>query len=232
MKRIITLTIFIALFGISSFSQTIVWKELASLPEGYYSGEAVSMNNEIYFVAGRNDKSTTSSFYKFSPKTNKWNKLANIPNPATNLALAAVNEKLYAIGGDRFQNTNREYDPQTDTWKLLAPMPTARQHIDCGIYGDKIYITGGLTSWKDITKKHEVYDVSKKTWKEKAAIPYIVHNAAVVTVDSLIYVIGGAGTKKIFGLMYGGLRNTISIPINGHKKKIYLNCYLEQQLLW
>lgn len=195
MKHILIITIF-CLSIYSSFAQKIVWKELASLPEGYYSGEAVSLNNDIYFVAGRNDASTTSFFYKFNPKTNQWIKLADVPNPATNLALAAVNGKIYAIGGDLFKNTNREYDPKTNSWKLLNPMPTGRQHINCGVYENEIYITGGLTSWKNITKNHEVYDVTSNTWSEKAAIPYLVQNAAVVTVDSLIYVIGGAGSEE------------------------------------
>lgn len=196
MKRTITLVIFSLFYVISSFSQTIVWKKVSSLPEGFYCGEAVSLNNEIYFVAGRNDQTVSSSFFKFNPNSNQWTKLSDIPNPATNLALAAVNGKIYAIGGDRFQNANREYNPKTNTWKLLEPMPTARQHIDCGVFENKIYITGGLTSWTDINQKHEVYDVSNETWEEKAAIPYIVHNAAVVTLASQIYVIGGAGTKE------------------------------------
>lgn len=113
MKKIF-ITIIILTFTCSSFAQTIVWKQLTSLPEGYYCGEAVSLNNEIYFVAGRNDISRTSLFYKFNPKTNQWIKLADVPNPAINLALAAVNGKVYAIGGDRFQNTNREYNLQTN----------------------------------------------------------------------------------------------------------------------
>jgi N-acetylneuraminic acid mutarotase len=193
-KLFITLLLFTAMS--LSFAQTIVWKQLASLPEGYYSGEAICLNNEIYFAAGRNDKSVTPFFYKFNPKTNQWIKLANIPNPATNLALAAVNGKIYAIGGDRFQNANREYNPQTNTWRILEPMPTARQHIDCGVFGNEIFITGGLTSWKNITTKNEAYDVLSNTWSEKAAIPSLRNNAAVVTLDSLIYVIGGAGTKE------------------------------------
>lgn len=195
MKRVLILTLF-CFFAYSSLAQTIAWKKIASLPEGYYSGEAVSMNNDIYFVAGRNDASTCPYFYKFNPKENQWKKLADIPNPATNLALAAINGKIYAVGGDRFQNTNREYNPKTNSWKLLKPMPTARQHINCGVYENEIYIAGGLTSWKNITKKHEVFNTATNTWSEKAAIPYLVQNASVVTVDSLIYVIGGAGTKE------------------------------------
>lgn len=194
MSRVIFFLIF-SVFIVSSYSQTIVWKQLASLPEGYYCGEAVTLNNEIYFVAGRNDISTTPFFYKFNPKTNQWIKLADIPNPATNLALAAVKGKIYAIGGDKFQNTNREYNLQTNTWKILEPMPTARQHIDCGIIDHEIFIMGGLTSWKNISQKNEAYDVLSNSWSEKAAIPSLRNNAAVVTLGSLIYVIGGSGTK-------------------------------------
>ena len=194
MSRVIFFLIF-SVFIVSSYSQTIVWKQLADLPEGYYCGEAVTLNNEIYFVAGRNDISTTPFFYKFNPKTNQWIKLADIPNPATNLALAAVKGKIYAIGGDKFQNTNREYNLQTNTWKILEPMPTARQHIDCGIIDNEIFIMGGLTSWKNISQKNEAYDVLSNSWSEKAAIPSLRNNAAVVTLGSLIYVIGGAGTK-------------------------------------
>lgn len=195
MKRVLIITLF-CFFAYSTFAQTIVWKQLASLPEGYYCGEAVTLDHEIYFVAGRNDISRTPFFYKFNPKTNQWKKLADIPNPTINLALAAVNGKIYAIGGDNFLNTNREYDPQNNSWKILEPMPTARQHIDCGIFDDNIFIMGGLTSWKTISKKNEAYDVLSNTWSEKAAIPSLRNNAAVVTLDNLIYVIGGAGIRE------------------------------------
>lgn len=194
MKRVFIITLF-CFFVYSSFAQTIVWKQLSSLPEGYMSGEAVSLNNKIYFVAGMAAK-TSNSFYVFNPKLNTWRKLADIPNPATNLAMVAVNGKIYAIGGDSFQNTNREYNPQTNTWKILEPMPTARQHIDCGVYGHDIYISGGLTTWKNISKKHEVYNTITNTWTEKDAIPSLRNAAAVVTLDNEIYVIGGAGTEE------------------------------------
>lgn len=213
MKRIIILITF-CLFVCSSYAQTIVWKQLASLPEGYYCGEAVSLNNEIYFVAGRNDKSKISFFYKFNPKTNQWIKLADVPNPATNLALAAVNGKIYAIGGDLFKDTNREYNPQTNSWSILEPMPTARQHIDCGVFGNNIYISGGLTSWKNISKKNEVYDVLTNSWSEKTSIPSLRNNAAVVSLDSLIYVIGGAGTKEN---IWGDILTVETYNVNSNK---------------
>jgi len=194
MNRII-LFLICSVIIVSSQAQTIVWKEIAPLPEGYNGGEAVTLNNEIYFVAGRTQKAMSAAFYKFSPKTNKWTRLADIPKPATNFAMAVVNGKIYAIGGDQFQDANREYDPETNSWKLLTPMPTARQHINCGVHGNEIFIAGGLTSWKNITQKHEVYNVLTDSWSEKAAIPSLRNNATVVSLNSLMYVLGGAGTK-------------------------------------
>lgn len=150
MKKIF-ITIVLLTVICSSFAQTITWKKIASLPEACGSGEAVSLNGKIYFVAGRASK-LYPYFYEYDPKIKTWKKLADIPNPTTNLALAAVNGKVYAIGGDLFLDANREYNPNSNSWRLLEPMPTARQHIDCGVYEDKIYITGGLTSWESITK--------------------------------------------------------------------------------
>ena len=142
--------------------------------------------------------------------------MADIPKPATNFALAVVNGKIYAIGGDLFQDANREYDPKTNSWKLLVPMPTARQHINCGVYENEIYIAGGLTSWKNITQKHEVFNTTTNTWSEKAAIPYLVQNASVVTIDSLIYVIGGAGAKEN---IWGDVRAVETYNINTNSWK-------------
>ena len=213
MKKIL-ITIILLTTICSSFAQTIKWKQLASLPEGYYSGEALSLNDEIYFGAGRNNISKTPFFYKFNPKTNQWIKLADIPNPTINLALAAVNGKIYGIGGDLFKDANREYNPQTNTWRMLEPMPTARQHIDCGISGNDIFIMGGLTSWKNITNKNEAYNVLSNSWSEKADIPSLRNNAAVVSLDSLIYVIGGAGTKDN---IWGDILTVETYNVNSNK---------------
>ncbi|PLX15944.1 MAG: hypothetical protein C0597_08290, partial [Marinilabiliales bacterium] len=99
MKRII-LFLICSVFILSSQAQTIVWKELASLPEGYNGGEAVTLNNEIYFIAGRTKTAKSAAFYKFNPQQNQWTRLADIPQSATNFAMATVNRKIYAIGGD------------------------------------------------------------------------------------------------------------------------------------
>jgi N-acetylneuraminic acid mutarotase len=176
-------------------AQTIVWKKLASLPETCSGGDAVVLNNKIYFPAASHaPRSVTSDFYMFDVSANKWIKLANMPEARGNLAVAEAAGKIYAIGGG-FNRTNYEYTPESDTWQAVDSMPTARQHIDCGVINNKIYIIGGITSFKNITKMNEMYDTETNTWSEKTPIPSLRNNPAIVAKDSLIYVIGGAGSE-------------------------------------
>jgi N-acetylneuraminic acid mutarotase len=195
MKRAVFAIVFV-MMSILINAQKIVWKEIASLPMEYYGGEAVSLGGEIYFVGSVSGKAITPHFYKYNPKSDSWVQLANIPDPTMNLALAAVDDKIYAIGGDRFKKTNRMYDPKTDSWSIMDSMPTGRQHISAGTYGNNIYVAGGLTSWTSISKKLEVYNVKSNIWLEKTEIPSLRNNSAVIGYDDKIFVFGGAGTEE------------------------------------
>lgn len=178
------------------FTQEIVWKKLASLPQPCAGGGAAVMGNKIYFVAsGHAARTSTKDFYVYDIATDKWEQLADIPASKGNMAVEEISGKLFVIGGDPFTKTNFEYNPETNTWDSLSPMPTGRQHIDGAVVNNKIYIIGGLTSWTSFTKKTEVYDAATDTWEEKAPIPTLRNNAATAVLDSLIYVIGGAGTE-------------------------------------
>lgn len=187
----------VALFSqISLNAQTISWKQLASLPKGYSGGEAVTLDNKIYFLTGTYNGAYSKEFYVYAPFTDTWTKLADLPEARSNLAMATVKGKIYAIGGDRFTNTNYVYTPETNKWETLASMPTKRQHVDCGVVDNEIFVMGGITSYSAITKKNEIYDTETNTWSERASLPTLRNNPAIVTLDSFIYVIGGGGATN------------------------------------
>ena len=78
---------------------------------------------------------------------NTWTSLALMPTPRRELVIAAVNGKIYAIGGfygtDRFSaalNVNEEYNPATNTWTNKTSMPTARWGSAFFVYENKIHI--------------------------------------------------------------------------------------------
>jgi N-acetylneuraminic acid mutarotase len=66
------------------------------------------------------------------------------------LAVAEVNDKIYAIGGLSFDAANlevfstvEEYDPINDKWTKKADMPTPRGALAVAEVGGKIYAIGG-----------------------------------------------------------------------------------------
>lgn len=72
-----------------------------------------------------------------------------------------------------------------------------------------------------------MYDTETNTWSEKSPIPTLRNNPAIVAKDSLIYVIGGAGSEKVFGQQLPQLNAIIQKRMNGLLKLIcplyYLN---------
>jgi hypothetical protein len=121
------------------------------------------------------------------------------------LGVAAVNGKIYAIGGStqsftgipaigsgitgEVVNINEQYDPETNNWTFKAPMPTSRAEFGIAVFQDKIYCIGGITNHAR-TGVNEIYDPATDTWTTKAPMPSPVSGQANV-VSGKIYVFSG-----------------------------------------
>jgi N-acetylneuraminic acid mutarotase len=136
---------------------------------------------------------------------NSWAEMTPLPAPRSGLGVAAVDGKIYAIGGRIYQHagetvgTNEMYDPTTNNWTAKTPMPTARANFGIVAYGSKIYCIGGETDIKNGTNTNydvalavnEVYDPATDTWETKAPMPMARSYVEVNAADGKIYVMGG-----------------------------------------
>ena len=130
---------------------------------------------------------------------NTWVSKAPMHVARSDLGVAVVNGKIYAIGGhaeDGYLGTNEEYDPATDTWTYKKPMPTPRGRFGIAVYKNKIYciggdVAGGYFSNDSITVVNEVYDPATDTWETKTPIPTLRRGVGANVVNGKIYLIGG-----------------------------------------
>jgi N-acetylneuraminic acid mutarotase len=126
---------------------------------------------------------------------NVWTPMALMPTARWNLAAAAVNGKIYAIGGSipnvADVNTVEVYDPSTNTWTTAAPMPTARNNLAVAAVNGKIYAIGGSG-----LSTVEAYDPSTNTWSTAAPMPTARGNLGAAAVNGKIYAIGGFGNSN------------------------------------
>jgi hypothetical protein len=113
------------------------------------------------------------------------------PGPYRACAGAAVNDRIYVIGGygtyGGWTNVNQEYNPATDTWTTKAPMPAPRGYFGMGVVNNKIYAIGG---WPNYATNEE-YNPATNTWTTKAPMPTTRWSFGIGVVYNKIYAIGG-----------------------------------------
>ena len=134
-----------------------------------------------------------------NPVGDSWAAKAPMQKARIGLGAAAVNGKIYAIGGlgditgigYSSLAVNEEYDPATDTWTYKTPMPTPRYAFAIAVYKNKIYCIGGKAGGFSATGVNEVYDPATDTWRTLQPMPTARMQLQANVVDGKIYLMGG-----------------------------------------
>jgi N-acetylneuraminic acid mutarotase len=133
-----------------------------------------------------------SAFSSPDVTENKWVSKAPMLQARYGLGVAAVNGKIYAIGGYAEKGvvgTNEEYDPTTDTWTYKTSMPTPMAEFATAVYQNKIYCM--------CESVNEVYDPATDTWETKTPMPVSQWVTHANVVCGKIYAIGGSPNKTL-----------------------------------
>jgi N-acetylneuraminic acid mutarotase len=146
-----------------------------------------------------------------------WLSKTPMQQARSGLGVAAVNGKIYAIGGsnasgfmpsipgsavlfnsniDGITGVTEEYDPATDSWIHRESMPTPRILFATAVYQNKIYCIGGKTS-SSVTGVTEVYDPATDMWENKTSMPTARDGLTANIVNGKIYLIGGYPKRTI-----------------------------------
>ncbi len=154
-----------------------------------------SFTFQVFVTDARGAKSNTLSG-SFAVRDISQAKAA-MPTARDGLVAAAVNNKIYAIGGNAasppFLNVNEEYDVLANTWSVKNHMPTARSETAVAVVDGKVYVIGGLILDSPFfVGTVEVYDPVTDSWDTtRTAMPTARGEIAAAVVDGKIYVIGG-----------------------------------------
>ncbi len=144
---------------------------------------------------------------------NSWVSVSSLPTVRGDLGVAAVNGKIYAIGGifvntkttpnnEETLGTNEEYNPATNSWTTKTPMPIPSSNFATAVYQNKIYcVGGGVTdvfnstrgTWTTVISSgfNQVYDPLTDTWENKTAMPYPQVKSHANVVNGKIFFVGG-----------------------------------------
>jgi N-acetylneuraminic acid mutarotase len=162
--------------------------------------------------------------WEYDPASDTWKALPAMPTKRGAAVAAAVEGKIYVIGGagthpgsretavhparpHRSMSANEVYDPATNSWTVRSGLPTARNHAAIGVVNNKIYVIGGrigaafMATPASSTDLVEEYDPAADQWGPlKKSMPTPRSAVSWGTHKGLIYVVGGeARDEKLWG---------------------------------
>ncbi len=118
-----------------------------------------------------------------------WVTLAPMNEPRQELAAAALDGKVYAVGGlGGRANANEIYDSETNSWTLGADLPVGTDHAWAVTVGARLYVGGGTSN------RVFFYDPAADAWTEVASSAFVHGGTPVAAlIEGRIYVAGGSG---------------------------------------
>uniref|UniRef100_A0A4W4HFL8 BACK domain-containing protein n=1 Tax=Electrophorus electricus TaxID=8005 RepID=A0A4W4HFL8_ELEEL len=133
-------------------TKRIEWRLLTDLPETPRFSHSVGViMGKLYVVGGRHyygETDTLKCTYRYDPIQNSWERLANMHERRSSFALLVLDEKIYAIGGDRDSEVNVEsvevYCPNTNLWRLVHPLDQCLSGHAASVLNGEIFISGGF----------------------------------------------------------------------------------------
>lgn len=175
----------------------------------------VYLDGTLYMFGGAPGLSqATAGAWSFDTKTPdaQWKTLASLPIPRVSSYAAAVNGKIYIIGGFYIANNTRvttpevlEYDPATNKYTTKKTMPTATYGMAGAVIGSKIYVMSGIAGGA-YSNSTQVYDVETDTWASQNNTLYSAIYPTASVIGNDIYMLGGQTT----GLFATVLKGTVS----------------------
>ncbi|MDB4965465.1 MAG: kelch repeat-containing protein [Myxococcales bacterium] len=134
----------------------------------------------------------------FAGATATWQPRAAMPAARQETAVAALDGKVYVLGGfDGTQTivaTVEAWDPATDRWSTMPPLPAPLHHANVATVAGKLYVVGAIkgASFTAIGDSWS-FDPAANAWSPRAPMPAGSERGAAMigVVDHKIYVAGG-----------------------------------------
>ena len=123
-----------------------------------------------------------------------WNAGAPLPEPRTEVAAAALGQRIVVVGGFLASGANSRrvdaYDTRRDTWERLPDLPVSVDHAAAASWRGRVVVVGGYGADRQPLRAAFVFDGTR--WRnlprppeERAAA------AAAATADGRVLVVGG-----------------------------------------
>ena len=153
-----------------------------------------------------------------------WTNLPSLPAARNQAMSAAINDKLYVLGGynTNYSEASSLYRLSTTSpnsgWTTLASMPTRAYGTQAVVIDHKIYVPGGYGTDGPISNM-QIYEAGANTWSAGASLPTALGGVAAAAYNGKLYIFGGAGadnepvsTVRVYDPVSGNYEQKSNMP--------------------
>jgi N-acetylneuraminic acid mutarotase len=175
------------------------WAFAPPMPHRRSYTASAEVGGSIYVAAGMvgNTGRPLNIFERFDPGRNEWISLPFVPESFSAAAGAALDGRMYVIGGNGSSSSKAAdgrqvfaYDVARRRWSRKASLPAPRTNLAAVALGGRLYALGGLDPFH-ATRSVFSYDPARNRWLRAASLPEALHALAAVVFHGEIWVIGG-----------------------------------------
>lgn len=168
---------------------------------------------KIFVIGGRdNNGRIVASIEAYDIESDKWSSLRPMTHPRMGMACAVIDDHIWCMGGIGVSEDSDtmnypvlssviSYDIGKDSWITRPPLRCPRAFGSCVVINNSMWLVGGaskdsghevLVSMASVDKYYPV----EAQWKRKTLISNPRHCAAVIAIDTCIYVLGGISSQE------------------------------------
>ncbi|CAK8685745.1 unnamed protein product [Clavelina lepadiformis] len=119
----------------------------------------ISARGLLYALGGWDNENTGNTAEFYDPRNGKWEYIPPMKTHRTGLAAVALNNEIYAIGGDNLSSVEK-YNLDTKTWIDVPSMNEERYGGSACVVDGVIWVFGGCDA-----KTVEFYDPATNKWQ-------------------------------------------------------------------
>jgi N-acetylneuraminic acid mutarotase len=195
-------------------SRTNGWAAVEPLPAQRAAGGLVRVGRELHFFGGTNANHRQDYGEHWvlnldgAPNTaaGSWQPLAPLPVPRNHVGYAAVNGRIYCIGGqllgdEKLGNVDdvHAFDPATGRWSAVAdlPIPLSHVHTSTVVLDGRIITVGGVSNnpyFPRTVGDVLSYDPAANAWAALPGLPDLRQAAVAQLIGDRMYVTTGTPT--------------------------------------
>jgi N-acetylneuraminic acid mutarotase len=124
-----------------------------------------------------------------------WSSIVPIPTARQEVGVAAVEGRVYVVGGydsqGRASTVVEFFDTRSNEWRPGPPVPIPIHHPMVAAVGTKVYVAGGYTEPGGAFQNTYELDTDTLVWTRKADMPTPRGAGAAVAHNGKLYVLGG-----------------------------------------